>query len=81
MEINGRPWGSLQLPISAGLDYPRYWIDWLLKGTSASKERVLVDAGITCRRLVGRITHLSQLRRGKPKELAVAVSRVSGQAR
>jgi predicted ATP-grasp superfamily ATP-dependent carboligase len=66
MEINGRPWGSLQLPISAGLDYPRYWIDWLLNGT-LPPHRVQYDDGITCRRLVGELTHLSQLRGGKPK--------------
>jgi predicted ATP-grasp superfamily ATP-dependent carboligase len=66
MEINGRPWGSLQLPISAGLDYPRYWIDWLLKGTAPPKN-VRYNAGITCRRLVGELTHLAQVRMGKPK--------------
>ena len=46
---------SLQLPISAGLDYPRYWIDWLLKGTAPPKS-VRYNAGITCRRLVGELT-------------------------
>jgi predicted ATP-grasp superfamily ATP-dependent carboligase len=66
MEINGRPWGSLQLPISAGLDYPRYWIDWLMSGT-VPPDCVNYHAGITCRRLVGELTHLSQLRAGKPK--------------
>ena len=66
MEINGRPWGSLQLPISAGLDYPRYWIDWLLDGTIPPKN-IAYHAGITCRRLVGELTHLAQLRTGKPK--------------
>ena len=26
MEINGRPWGSIGLPIASGIDYPRYLI-------------------------------------------------------
>ena len=32
MEINGRPWGSLQLPIYCGIDYPRHLVDWYLHG-------------------------------------------------
>lgn len=67
MEINGRPWGSLQLPISAGIDYPRYWIDWCLNGQLPPAE-IPYDEGITCRRLVGELTHLAQLRSGKPKD-------------
>jgi predicted ATP-grasp superfamily ATP-dependent carboligase len=67
MEINGRPWGSLQLPIAAGLDYPRYWIDWSLNGTLPPTE-VPYREGITCRRLVGELAHLAHLRSGKPKD-------------
>jgi predicted ATP-grasp superfamily ATP-dependent carboligase len=74
MEINGRPWGSLQLPISAGLDYPRYWIDWSLNGTLPPTE-VPYREGITCRRLVGELTHLAHLRYGKPKDWPVPYPR------
>ena len=27
MEINGRPWGSIGLPIACGIDYPRRLIE------------------------------------------------------
>lgn len=29
MEVNGRFWGSLQLAVSAGVDFPRLWLDVL----------------------------------------------------
>ncbi len=66
MEINGRPWGSIGLPIASGIDYPRYLIDWWLTGalpptTSAYR------TNITCRRLVGELTHLSNVRSGRPE--------------
>ena len=65
MEINGRPWGSIGLAVACGIDYPRYLIEWWLKGTLPPltidyRERVL------CRRLVGELTHLSNIRRGRP---------------
>ena len=34
MEVNGRFWGSLQLAISAGVDFPRLWLD-VLRGEKA----------------------------------------------
>lgn len=30
MEVNGRFWGSLQLAVSAGADFPRWWVEILL---------------------------------------------------
>lgn len=65
MEINGRPWGSIGLPVACGIDYPRYLIEWWIQGklpplTSAYREKVL------CRRVVGELTHLSNIRRGPP---------------
>jgi predicted ATP-grasp superfamily ATP-dependent carboligase len=65
MEINGRPWGSIALPIASGIDYPRYLLDWCLTGT-LPPERIAYRNGTTCRRVVGELTHLSNLRRGKP---------------
>jgi hypothetical protein len=65
MEINGRPWGSIALPIASGIDYPRYIIDWWLKGTLPPHD-VSYPPNITCRRLVGELTHLSNVRKGKP---------------
>jgi len=65
MEINGRPWGSIGLPIASGIDYPRYLIDWCLTGVLPPKT-VPYRTRVTCRRLVGELTHLSNLRNGKP---------------
>ena len=66
MEINGRPWGSIQLPIASGIDYPRYVVDWRLK-KSEPPSRIEYREGINCRRLVGELTHLENLRRGTPQ--------------
>jgi predicted ATP-grasp superfamily ATP-dependent carboligase len=65
MEINGRPWGSIALPIASGVDYPRYLIDWYLTGALPPKDQSY-RAGVTCRRMVGELTHLSNLRVGRP---------------
>jgi hypothetical protein len=65
MEINGRPWGSIGLPIASGIDYPRYLIDWCLTGALPPKT-LPYRTRITCRRLVGELTHLSNIRNGKP---------------
>jgi predicted ATP-grasp superfamily ATP-dependent carboligase len=65
MEINGRPWGSIGLPIAAGIDYPRYLIDWSLHGTIPT-QAIRYKENIVCRRMVGELTHLSNLRSGRP---------------
>ena len=65
MEINGRPWGSIALPIASGIDYPRYLIDWFLLGTLPPKY-IPYNTAITCRRLVSELTHLNNLRALKP---------------
>ncbi len=65
MEINGRPWGSIGLPIASGIDYPLYLIDWCLTGALPPKT-LPYRSRITCRRLVGELTHLSNVRNGKP---------------
>lgn len=66
MEINGRPWGSLALPVACGIDYPRYLIDWTLNGTLPPKI-MPYQANTLCRRVVGELTYLSNLRAGKPQ--------------
>lgn len=65
MEINGRPWGSIALPIASGVDYPRYLIDWYVRG-ALPPENKTYRPGITCRRMVGELTHLSNVLAGKP---------------
>jgi predicted ATP-grasp superfamily ATP-dependent carboligase len=65
MEINGRPWGSIGLPIACGIDYPRYLIQWCLQGTLPPQNTSYRD-NVVCRRVVGELTHLSNLRAGRP---------------
>ena len=65
MEVNGRPWGSIGLAIASGIDYPRFFIDWWLNGALPPRSIAYAE-NITCRRVVGELTHLSNVRRGKP---------------
>lgn len=67
MEINGRPWGSIALPIASGIDYPRYLIDWCLNGTVPSNS-LHYRRGTVCRRAVSELGHLSNLRKGRPAD-------------
>jgi predicted ATP-grasp superfamily ATP-dependent carboligase len=64
MEINGRPWGSIGLPVACGIDYPRFLIEWCLKGTLPPES--IHYRNKVCRRVVGELTHLSNLRSGPP---------------
>jgi predicted ATP-grasp superfamily ATP-dependent carboligase len=64
MEVNGRFWGSLQLAIDAGVDFPSMWIS-LLK--CESPERVFEYAeGVTLRWLWGDVKRLFLIARGAP---------------
>ncbi len=65
MEINPRPWGSMQLPIDCGIDYPLYLVRQCLEG-EAPPERVEFKKGITCRWLAGDLVHLLNLLARKP---------------
>lgn len=65
MEVNGRPWGSIGLPIACGIDYPRYLIEFFLQGT-LPPETILYSENVVCRRALGELTHLSNLRAGPP---------------
>ena len=65
MEINARPWGSMQLPISCGVDYPVFLVDWLLNGRTPPRQ-IEYKQGITCRRLTSELTHLEHTFRGTP---------------
>jgi predicted ATP-grasp superfamily ATP-dependent carboligase len=71
MEINGRPWGSMALPVACGIDYPRHLIDWNLNGTLPPKN-IVYKPNTICRRLVSELTYLSNLRAGKPENWSAA---------
>lgn len=65
MEINGRPWGSMQLAIHCGIDYPLHLIRWYLKNQLPPKQ-IDYKKGITCRWLTADLVHLENLWEGKP---------------
>ena len=65
MEINGRPWGSIGLPFACGIDYGRYLIDWWLEG-KLPPEKIAYRTNLLCRRAVSELTHLSNIRGGRP---------------
>src|SRR5437667_285868 len=64
MEVNGRFWGSLQLSISAGRDFPRLWTELLthqpLEPPTAYRE------GVTLRWLWGDMKRLLYILAGRP---------------
>ncbi|MBI1749139.1 MAG: ATP-grasp domain-containing protein [Acidobacteria bacterium] len=64
MEVNPRPWGSMQLAVEAGVDFPLLWYRvW----TGAPVEPVLnYQSGILCRYLVGDLKHLESVLNGPP---------------
>lgn len=65
MEINGRPWGSMQLPVHAGIDYPLHLVRWCLDGT-LPPGNVIYGENITCRWLTADLIHLENLWEGRP---------------
>ena len=64
MEINGRFWGSLQLAIDAGVNFPRILIDVTLgKSVDPPKYR----AGVLVRWWLGDLIRTLHILRGKPR--------------
>jgi len=64
MEVNGRFWGSLQLAISAGVDFPVLWTR-LLSG-KAPQPLDQYDVGVTVRWLWGDVKRFLYILRGAP---------------
>lgn len=64
MEINGRFWGSLQLAISAGADFPVQWVR-LLSGEPVNPNTTY-RAGVTVRWLWGDVKRLLNIMQGPP---------------
>lgn len=65
MEVNARPWGSIQLAIASGFDYPEHMLQWYLRRELPPKD-LSYRTGIVCRRMVAELDHLNNLRRGRP---------------
>lgn len=67
MEINGRFWGSLQLAIDAGVDFPRL----LVEGVNGNGPVVHYKNGVRLRWELGDVDHLIARMRRSPEELAL----------
>ena len=65
MEVNGRFWGSLQLAIAAGVDFPRMWVD-LLNGRSVTPVESYRE-GVTVRWVWGDVKRVLTIARGRPR--------------
>lgn len=70
MEVNGRFWGSLQLSITAGVDFPRLLVDCALGKRINVAPRYAV--GVRNRWWWGEVDHLLTRLRRSPGELALA---------
>jgi predicted ATP-grasp superfamily ATP-dependent carboligase len=64
MEVNGRFWGSLQLAISAGVDFPRLWVAALRGDSLEPTDRYQV--GVTVRWLWGDVKRFLYILKGPP---------------
>lgn len=67
MEVNGRFWGSLQLAIEAGVDFPALWLR-ILRGETLSPASVPdYRAGVTVRWLWGDVKRFLYILQGAPR--------------
>lgn len=64
IEINGRFWGSLQLAVEAGVDFPRLWVSTLMG--KAIKNQEEYAEGVTLRWLWGDMKRLLYILKGRP---------------
>lgn len=69
MEINGRFWGSLQLAIDAGVDFPRLLLE--CAGGAAATSAPPYQAGVRLRWWWGEVDHLLALLRHSPAALGL----------
>ena len=65
MEVNGRFWGSLQVGIAAGIDFPALWVQVL--GGQPVQEPSEYRVGVTLRWLWGDFKRLLYILRGPPR--------------
>lgn len=64
MEVNGRFWGSLQLAVSAGADFPQWWVA-ILRGRSVDR-RSGYATGLTLRWVWGDVKRFLYILAGAP---------------
>jgi len=64
MEVNGRFWGSLQLAVSAGADFPQWWLS-IVRGRPVERRTNYVT-GVTVRWLWGDVKRFLYILAGAP---------------
>ena len=64
MEVNGRFWGSLELAVSAGVDFPRLWVE-VLTGQPVEPPSTY-EHGVTLRWIWGDVKRLLYIAAGPP---------------
>jgi predicted ATP-grasp superfamily ATP-dependent carboligase len=64
MEVNGRFWGSLQLAVDAGINFPLLWVS-LLSGRAPAPVATY-EEGVTLRWLQGDVKRFVRILRGAP---------------
>lgn len=64
MEINSRPWGSMQLAVESGVDFPLLWY----RAVSGQPVEIIHSyrQGVVCRHLAGDLRHLENVLLGPP---------------
>lgn len=75
MEINGRFWGTLQLAIDAGIDFPYYLVSLATKADIDYPHKYKV--GIRCRWLLGDLDHLILVLKQNKLPNALSISKVT----
>lgn len=65
MEVNGRFWGSLQLGIDAGINFPLLWVS-LLKGVRIERPETYAE-GVVLRWVLGDVKRFIRIIRGAPR--------------
>lgn len=65
LELNGRFWNSLALPIYAGVDFPALLAEMAEKG-DVSAPMPMYQSGVRCRWFLGDVRHLVEVWRGAP---------------
>jgi predicted ATP-grasp superfamily ATP-dependent carboligase len=65
MEVNGRFWGSLQLGVDAGVNFPLMWVS-ILKGERVEATLDYTE-GLTLRWLLGDVKRFVRILRGAPE--------------
>ncbi len=77
LEVNGRIWGSIALPVRAGVDFPRLLADLMVEGTTQSPEPV---PGTECRNLELELRWLIAAVRDRRRQRRVAWSEIAAVA-